>query len=133
RKLREAEPGNSRALIGLAEAEVGGGKTGEAVSMLEAAVAESPLRQDLRLALGNICVRTGRYDQAAAAYQQVLKGTDPNSQAAADIYMRLGETYRRKGDFDNAVSALNSALEIRPGNAAALAMMGLTQHGSGKV
>jgi tetratricopeptide (TPR) repeat protein len=132
-KLRQLEPENSRAFIGLAEAEMGNGKTDDAVSLLKAAVAESPMRQDLRLALGNISVRAGRYDEAVAAFQQVLKGMDPNSQATADIYLRLGETYRRKGDFDNALSALNSALEMRPGDAAALAMIGLTEHAAGKV
>ena len=118
RQVREMDPGNVGALMGLAEAWVGQDKTDEALKLLEAEAEKNPSRPDIRVGLANIAVRLRQYDLALAEYQKALDATAKDSRAAADLYLRIGETYRRKGDLNSATVALRRAREILPGNEA---------------
>ncbi len=74
------------AYIGLADALTGSGQTAEAVVQLEAAVKELPDDVQLQLALGQALFRTGRFGEARAQLEDVLRKdpAGPFGRAAAD-------------------------------------------------
>jgi tetratricopeptide (TPR) repeat protein len=117
RKLHELEPDKPRGIGGVAEVYVAQGRTAEALGLLEAEAGKNPARLDLRVAIGNVAVRTANYDRAIAEYQKVLDLVDRNSAPAADIYVRMAEAYRRKRDPDFAIALLRQAKRLLPANA----------------
>ena len=56
--------------------------------------------------MGNIYLRTGHFDQAAAAYQQIIQ-QDPEHVASA----ALGQVYLNQQRTDEAIAMLNRALD----------------------
>jgi Tfp pilus assembly protein PilF/Zn-dependent protease with chaperone function len=125
------DPSNTQAFLGRVEVQTAQGHWDDALQMLEEAVRQNPDRNDLRIALGNVALRAGRYDQAVAAFEQILNGMDPRSKAASEIYLRIGETYRRKGDTELARLNLRRAVERDPENMAARQTLALFSEGSG--
>jgi Tfp pilus assembly protein PilF/Zn-dependent protease with chaperone function len=131
RDVLRRDPSNAQAFLGRVEVQTAQGHWDDALQMLEEAVRQNPERTDLRIAMGNIASRAGRYDQAIAAFEQILNGMDPRSQAASNIYLRIGETYRRKGDTELARLNLRRAVERDPENVAARQTLALLSEGSG--
>ena len=115
RKSHEANP-DGRALVGLVETLATEGHVDQAMQLLQSELAKSPSRNDLRITLGNLAVRTGNLDLAINQFQTVLNGLDKNSKARGDVYLRLGLSLRSKGDFNGAIQALYNAKEALPVN-----------------
>lgn len=114
REALDLNPKNTRALMGQVEVMVADKRPQEAIELLQGEVTKYPDRLDLRLALGNAAVRSGQYDTALSAYQEVLPRLSQDPQAQADLHLRIGETYRRKGDQEKAISNLKQAQAILP-------------------
>jgi tetratricopeptide (TPR) repeat protein len=132
RKAYQLNPANSRGLIGVVETYMAQNRTAQALQILQGEAEKSPDRLDLRMALGNMALRAGRYDMAAAEYQALLQKVDIKSRAAGEIYARLGEASRRKGDVMGAVSAFQKAREIMPENAQVTSALAITLDGAGR-
>lgn len=126
RRTYQLNPANSRGLMGLVETAMAQSKPDQALEMLRVEADKSPNNLDLRLAMGNIAVRAGKYDQALAEFNRVLNALDKNSRQRGDLYLRLGETYRRKGDDAGAVNMLQKAREQLPDNITVLSTLALT-------
>ena len=58
--------------------------------------------------MGNIYLRTGHFDQAAAAYQQIIQ-QDPEHVAS---FAALGQVYLNQQRTDEAIAMLNRALAL---------------------
>ena len=126
RQCRELEPKNIRGLMGLAEAYLAQKMSDQAIHLLETESAADPGNQDLATALGNIYVRTEKWDQAISQFQKLLDATDKQTKAAGELYLRIGETYRRKGDMPSAISALRNARMTLPDDVRVLSTLALT-------
>ena len=98
RKTHQLNPTNPRGLMGLVETQMAQSRPEEALQLLRTESDKNPNNLDLRLAMGNIAVRSGKYEEALQAFNQILNSLDKNSKQRGDIYLRIGETYRRKGD-----------------------------------
>jgi tetratricopeptide (TPR) repeat protein len=133
RKSFQLDPANTRGLMGLVETAMAQNKPEEALRLLQSEADKAPTRADLRVALGNVAVRTGRYDVGIAEFQKALSLVDRTSRAAADVYLRIGETYRRKGDLGAGVTYLQKAREIEPANPVVITTLALTLDGAGRV
>jgi tetratricopeptide (TPR) repeat protein len=116
RKAYQQNVKDPRGLVGLVEALARQNKYDEALQVLQQELAKDPKNSDLRIALGNIAVRSGNFDMGIAQFQKVLETLDKNSKARGQVYLRIGETYRRKGDLGGAVAALYKAKEALPEN-----------------
>jgi tetratricopeptide (TPR) repeat protein/Zn-dependent protease with chaperone function len=127
-RVRRLEPANSRGLLGLAEVYMAQNRADDAIALLQ-----YPGDVASHMALGNMAVRTARYDLAIAEFQQALDATDKNSPAAGDLYLRLGETWRRKGDFKSAAAALEKARALRPQSVMAVNTLALTLDAGGRM
>ncbi|HYX30185.1 MAG TPA: tetratricopeptide repeat protein [Pyrinomonadaceae bacterium] len=66
---------------------------------------------------------TGKYDQAADAYQQAIK-LRPDY---AEAYLNLSETYFNLGRYDDAITAANKAILLNLNTADAYRTLGLAQ------
>ena len=126
RKCRELDPKNIRGLLGLVETYLAQNRSEQAIHLLETESAADPANRDLTMALGNIYVRTEKWDQAISQFQKVLDATDKQSKAAGEVYLRIGETYRRKGDMPSAISALRNARLALPDDVRVLSALAVT-------
>jgi arylsulfatase A-like enzyme/Flp pilus assembly protein TadD len=88
--------------------------------ILERLVARHPELVEVRMSLAWNEQQTGRYDQAARDYQQVLK-TDP---ADVKAHYNLGVCLSRLGKLDEATRELQAALAVSPIFAPALDELG---------
>ena len=117
-----------RGLPGIIEAKVGQGQWDQALKFGEQIVAQSPSRDDYRLALANTYFRAGKYAESSAQYQKLIE-KDPKS---AELYIRLGESRRYGGDNNAAIDALNKAKTIEPGNVAIYQDLGMLYESLGR-
>ena len=132
RKTHQLNPANPRGLMGLVETQMAQSKPDQALALLRAEAEKNPNNVDLRLAIGNIAVRSGKYEEALQAFNQILNSLDKNSKQRGDIFLRMGETYRRKGDDAGAVSVLQKAREVLPDNVTVLSTLALTLDHAGR-
>ncbi len=123
RKCQEAYPyPTNRGLMGMVEVRMAQGRNNDAIALLEAQVAIHP-DVPLKLALGNILVRSGNYARALNLFQSM--------EPTGDLYIRMGETYRRMGQYDDAIAALRKAKESMPESVMAVSTLALTLEQSG--
>lgn len=132
RRTHQLNPANPRGLMGLVETQMAQSKPDQALGLLRAESDKNPNNIDLRLAIGNIAVRSGKYEEALQAFNQVLNSLDKNSKQRGDIFLRIGETYRRKGDDAGAVAVLQKARETLPDNITVLSTLALTLDHAGR-
>jgi tetratricopeptide (TPR) repeat protein len=132
RRAYQLNPAISKGLMGMIETNMAQNKTDEAMKILQAEIDKAPNRLDLLGAMGNIAVRSGKYDLAVQTYNRVLAGLDKGSKAQGEIYLRIGETYRRKGDFNGAVQALQNARKTLPDNVVVLSELAITLDRAGR-
>jgi len=73
-------------------------------------------------AKGNAHFKNGEYDQALAAYAQVLKLANPETdrKLIVSCYCNRAICYQQQSDFRNVIQECNKALELDPDNAKAL-------------
>jgi len=125
RRVRELEPKNHRGLMGLVQTYLAQRRFDEATRLLETESSADPASPDLNVALGNVYVATGKWDQAISQFQKVLDATDKGTKAAGEIYLALGETYLRKNDQASAISALKNARQTLPNDPRVLSPLAL--------
>ena len=103
-KLRSSVEGN----IALEQ-----GKYADAVSLLQAALPEDPLRAPASEALGRALLASGDAPQAAEIFQRIVK--DPNRFADPVGYVRnlerLGEAYEKSGKKQDAIRTYREVLQ----------------------
>jgi tetratricopeptide (TPR) repeat protein len=132
RKTHQLNPTNPRGLMGLVETQMAQSKPEQALQLLHSESEKNPNNLDLRLAIGNIAVRSGKYSEALQAFNQILSSLDKNSKQRGDIFLRIGETYRRQGDDGGAVTVLQKAREVLPDNTTVLSTLALTLDHAGR-
>ena len=88
----------------------------QAMDLLRKESEKAPNNLDLRMALANVYIRSGKYDDAIDEFQKILSAVDKNSKQRGDILMRMGEVYRRKGDYASAIANLKMARDLLPQN-----------------
>ncbi len=114
RRSYELNPANTRGLMGVIETYMSQNKNDQAIQVLQGAAVKEPARMDFHLALGNIAVRSGRWDLAISEYQKVLAVSEKGSKSQGEMYLRIGETQRRKNDVAGAIGSLQAARQTLP-------------------
>jgi tetratricopeptide (TPR) repeat protein len=122
------------ALVGRGDAQAAAGDVDEALRSFQAALAEDATLADVRrridvlnlrrqqeaLKLARQAADAGRYDQAAAAYEQAIAGS-PDS---AFLFRELAGVERRKGDATAALRHLRKAVSLDGSDARAWFQLG---------
>jgi tetratricopeptide (TPR) repeat protein len=110
-----------RGLFGITETLAAQNRMNDALKEMDKAIAADPQRSDLILARANFYVRAQHYDEAIAAFKQMLE----KQPASADLLYRLGETYLRKGDINLAAETFRKDVQAAPNNTLPLLKLGL--------
>lgn len=111
RILVEATPPDPRGLFGLAQVYINTNRVEEGKRLLTNELSKNPTyARNIRLALGEIALRTGKSDEAVEVYKALVQDV-PN---VAELWVRLGESYRRASKWDESLKALDKAKEIAP-------------------
>ena len=105
------------------------GRTEQAVTAFERALAQKNLDFTTRANLGHIYYQMGKLDDAAHQYELVLR-TRPNY---SDALMMLGLINQKQGNGRQAEYYYQKLLEVDPGNSAALVNLGMLAHNGEKV
>ena len=126
--LYRANPNDFRGMAGLVETLASEKRTGEAIRMVQEVSARSPERQDLKLALANLYVRSERFDEAI----QMFKALHEKNPKAPDILFRLAETQRYKGDLNGSMESYRQCTQIAPNDTTCLMQLALLMDGTGK-
>ena len=109
------------------------GHADEAIQILSQRLNAQPNNQALRFALANVQARSGRYDDAIANYQKILRDS-PNMQPVtkADLYTRIGGAQFRKGDKNAALASFTTASNLTPNDSGPLTEAAVIYDQSGR-
>jgi tetratricopeptide (TPR) repeat protein len=108
--VKEADPGRVDGYRNLARIAVSEGNIQAALDHLERCETIAPGDPQTAWVWGTAHQRAGRYDEAAGAYERVLR-VFPEDRAA---WRNLGRVRYLNGDFEKALAALDQVLEIDP-------------------
>ncbi|MEO8926161.1 MAG: tetratricopeptide repeat protein [Caulobacteraceae bacterium] len=103
-----------------ARAALEGGDFTQAVTLFEAAVAETPGNPKILMGLGRALRETGRPADAEAAYRRLIELEPANVTAR----MAVGRAAAERGDFEDAVVNLSAARAEEPDNTKILTLLG---------
>ncbi len=84
--------------------------TPDEIRHLQEAAKQAPKNVSAWIALGNALMDTGRFDEAAGAYQKAL-ALDPKN---VDVRVDMGTCYRNTGKPEKAIEEYRKALKINP-------------------
>jgi tetratricopeptide (TPR) repeat protein len=127
-QMNQINPNDSRGTIGMIETEVKQGNFAGAIQQAEAAANKDPNRLDMKVLLGNVLARAGRYDDAIRIFGDLSK-RDPKS---AELALKLGELHRFKGDVNTAVDEYKRAMSLEPNNPVPVMRIALLYEGVGR-
>ena len=131
RQIYILDPEDPRGSIGLVESYAAEGRPADAVQFAQEEAAKHPERMDLRQMLADLYVRTEKYDQAIAEFQELL-ALDRNPIHQADLLIRLAEANQRKGDLNEALRLLQAAADANPKDTKHLLQLALLLDGTGR-
>lgn len=126
-RLHKSNPADLRALMGLSETYAAENQFGKAIAALQAEIAKTPNRLELRSALGNLAYRSQNYDLAIQQFETIIQAR-PDS---ADTYVRLAQTFSMKGDLPAAIRTFDKAKQLRPNDPAPYLQLALLFEKSG--
>ena len=110
------------------------GHQDQAVQILNQRLNAQPKDQTLRFALANVQARSGRFDDAIANFEKILRDNPNMRQAAkAEMYMRIGGVQYQKGDMNGALASFTTARNLTPNDAAPVAQIALIYDQSGRI
>lgn len=112
----DAEPGNPRALVGLAMAAALGGDEADAERQLVAATREQPESTALHFALGNLYHRQARLTEAAEAFERAV-ATETIETPVAQRFISRGSLANARldnGELDEAAEAIEGMRQQIP-------------------
>ena len=127
RKLLARQPADVEALLGLADALLLAGKTGEAEEAARRALAASPSYWAVHNKLGVVLVSTGRVEEAVAAFRRAVELAPEN----ARCLVNLGSALVLAGRLDEAAGALRRSVAVEP-TAEALSALGTVEYYRGR-
>jgi tetratricopeptide (TPR) repeat protein len=110
-RLMAEYPSDVRGAVGLAEVYQAQQRPGEAIRLMKELAEKDSSSAELRIAHGNLLVRSEDYSAALTEYQKALKLAS-TPQASADAYFHIGETYRRMGKLNEAIAAHRRAKDF---------------------
>lgn len=111
RRWRQLEPSNRDAALRLAAVLADNGKPAEAEAIVRADIANRGEAADTSFVLGRALLEQSRFDEAEAAFRQVVRAS-PTHQMAQGNLMELA--WMRTGDVNEASRALDDGLRVQP-------------------
>jgi len=120
----ELNPSNSKALLGLVDADMQRGKLDAAMQLLTAESKKNPNRLDLVFLMGTTSISAGKLDDALGYFNKMLNGLKPKDPTRADVYLQIAKVDLLKGNRDAAISNIQKARDFKPDNEQVLIDLG---------
>jgi tetratricopeptide (TPR) repeat protein len=124
-----AQMGDERGVTGLADCKMAQGQPGAAAQVLEQEVAKHPDRDGYRLALSDVQIRMGRFQEARAQLEQLVRRTPGSVEALT----RLGTVDSQIGDHQGALENFQKAHQVQPMNLTATLGYALLVDAAGQI
>ncbi len=121
-------PADLRALMGIVESYALQNQGDKAIQLLQSELVKNPSRLELKNALGNIALMSGKYNLAAEQFQAIL-AVRPDT---GEIYVPLGQALAAKGDTDGAIRTFEKARQMRPNDPAPCLQLALLMERTGR-
>jgi len=86
----------------------------ESIRELDRLLALDPTNKDYRTLRATAAVGLGDHADGIARFTEVLGQTDPQSRAAADLWLSIGHSHKTLGQRPEAIAAYHAAIAIRP-------------------
>ena len=131
-RVTELQPDNARGFHNVGTVHHTRGDMERALEWYQKAVAVSPVAPmpDTHSNMGNIYYDQGRYEAAAAAFAEAIRGA-PNQAPfhgnLGDALMKLGDRARARAAYEEAVRLDREALAVNPKNATAMGRLAVHQ------
>ena len=90
-------------------------KHAEAIVQLDRLLAAAPRNVDYRTLRATATVGLGDFESGIRGFAEVLKDTEPQSRAAADLHLSIAHALKTLGRRPEAIDAYNRAIQVRPG------------------
>jgi tetratricopeptide (TPR) repeat protein len=131
-KAYEADPTNSRGLLGGTEALLLLRQPEQAVNRIREESQKYPNRLDLKRDLGDVELRTGQFAAAVKEYQDLLSHYKDNPRQEGEIWARIAATYYDLKDTPKAIDAYKKSKELIPDNVTVLNNLAILLDNSGQ-
>jgi tetratricopeptide (TPR) repeat protein len=131
-KAYEADPTNTRGLLGSSEALLLLRKPDQAVARVKAESEKFPNRLDLKRDLGDVELRTGQFASAVKEYQDLLVRYNDNPRQKGEIWARIAATYYDLKDMPKSIDAYKKAKELEPDNTSVMNNLAILLDNSGQ-
>ena len=110
-----AQSGDGRGITGLADCKIAQGQPAAAVKLLEQELAQHPDRDAYRLALSEVQLQMGKFQEARAQLEQLVR----RNPGFTDAVIRLGTVESKLGDKAAALENFHKAHQMQPSNTTA--------------
>jgi tetratricopeptide (TPR) repeat protein len=121
--------GDLRGITGVAKCKDAQGQPAAAVQLLQRELAKFPGRVDLRLALVDTEYRAGRFQDARAELEELVR-KNPDS---IELQLRLGDVQNRLGDKSGAIQTFGNAHRLKPQDLKAALNFAIMLDSTGKI
>ena len=128
----DADPSNSRGLLGQAEAMLLLNKPEEAIKLIEAESNKYPNRLDLKRNLADLKGRTGHLDEALNDYNYLLAKYKDSPRQEGEIFAQEGMVYSLKKNGPQSIEMYKKAKDLLPDNTLVLNSLALLLDSSGQ-
>jgi tetratricopeptide (TPR) repeat protein len=132
-RVLELRPGDVSARVSRAELRLALRDRAGAVDDLDAAARSAPRRDDVRLTLGDLYTRLGRFEPAVAQYDLWIAGHPEGARAAAAFKARCWARGLWGRELKRALSDCNTAWRLKPDTAGLLDSRALVEFRLGKL
>lgn len=127
RRLEATQPGDRRAVLGLAEVELAQGRAEKAFELIQARVDREPEDLEWRRALASLAARARAFERAAREFDFILS-REPNDGLT---HRRLAQVLMEQRRYADAQPHLQRATELRPEDATAHLLLAMALEAQG--
>ncbi|MCU1261123.1 MAG: Tetratricopeptide 2 repeat protein [Bryobacterales bacterium] len=131
-KAYEADPTNTRGLLGEAEALLLLRQPEKAISLIKAETERFPNRLDLRRDLGDMELRTGQFNEAINVYKDLITRYKDAPRQQGETWARIAAGYYDLKDVPKSIEAYKKAKDFIPENTTVLNNLAILLDNSGQ-
>lgn len=109
-KTEKLQPDHMKVKLELAKIYHAAGKLDKALEKVEAFLGKYPEDHDAQLLKGAVLIRTGKFSQAVAIYEKIMK----NGHGRPETFLAIASAYRGLKDYNRCENTLITGIKVHP-------------------